>query len=103
MTMFYSRWHELIQILVVRNLKIRYKGSALGFFWSLLTPGLTILMYAVFAKILKFRVKQAFRTSVPYFSICSLICSKRVFRLTSKTFPYIFRRKPPTSAGSVSS
>ena len=59
MTMFYSRWHELIQILVVRNLKIRYKGSALGFFWSLLTPGLTILMYAVFAKILKFNGGQA--------------------------------------------
>lgn len=41
-------------MLVVRNLKIRYKSSALGFLWSLLTPGLFILMYAVFARILKF-------------------------------------------------
>lgn len=45
---------ELLVILVQRNLKIRYKNSALGFFWSLLTPALMILMYACFAKILKF-------------------------------------------------
>lgn len=45
---------ELIWILVQRNLKIRYKNSTLGFFWSLLTPMLMILMYAIFASILKF-------------------------------------------------
>ncbi len=45
---------ELLLMLVARNLKIRYKHSALGFFWSLLTPGLMILMYALFARILRF-------------------------------------------------
>ncbi len=45
---------ELLFILVDRNLKIRYKNSVLGFFWSLLTPLLFILIYAVFARILKF-------------------------------------------------
>ncbi len=45
---------ELISSLVGRNLKIRYKGSALGFLWSLLTPLSSILIYAVFAKLLKF-------------------------------------------------
>ncbi len=45
---------ELTWILVQRNLKIRYKNSALGFLWSLLTPVLMIFMYAVFASILKF-------------------------------------------------
>lgn len=45
---------ELTWILVQRNLKIRYKNSALGFFWSLLTPVLMIVMYALFASILKF-------------------------------------------------
>lgn len=45
---------ELLDMLTARNLKIRYKGSALGFLWSLLTPGFFILMYAVFARILKF-------------------------------------------------
>ena len=49
---------ELLVTLVKRNLKIRYKGSVLGFFWSLLTPALTILMYAVFAHILKFNQGQ---------------------------------------------
>lgn len=45
---------ELLSTLVGRNLIIRYKGSALGFLWSLLTPGFFILIYAVFAGILKF-------------------------------------------------
>jgi ABC-2 type transport system permease protein len=54
MTAAFRRHHELLGMLVARNLKIRYKNSALGFLWSLLTPGLFILMYAVFARILKF-------------------------------------------------
>ena len=45
---------ELVGILIARNLKIRYKGSVLGFLWSLLTPGLFILMYAIFARIMRF-------------------------------------------------
>jgi ABC-2 type transport system permease protein len=49
----YSR-RELLRLLVARNLKIRYKGSFLGFFWSLLAPLFLILIYAVFAKILRF-------------------------------------------------
>ncbi len=48
------RWRELLWILVCRNLKIRYKGSSLGFFWSLLSPVLLILIYAIFATILRF-------------------------------------------------
>jgi lipopolysaccharide transport system permease protein len=48
------RWRELLWILIGRNLKIRYKGSTLGFFWSLLGPLLIILIYAVFAAILRF-------------------------------------------------
>lgn len=51
-TLFERR--ELLSTLVRRNLIIRYKGSALGFFWSLLTPAIFILIYAVFAGILKF-------------------------------------------------
>lgn len=45
---------ELLGILIVRNLKIRYKGSMLGFFWSLLSPALLIVIYGVFAAILRF-------------------------------------------------
>lgn len=39
---------------MLRNLKIRYKGTVLGFFWSLLSPVIMITIYAVFAKILRF-------------------------------------------------
>lgn len=49
----YAR-RELLLILISRNLKIRYKNSALGFFWSLLAPVLMILIYAIFAHILRF-------------------------------------------------
>lgn len=45
---------DLLGILIVRNLKIRYKGSFLGFFWSLLSPLLLIIIYGVFAAILRF-------------------------------------------------
>ena len=30
-----GKWLDLVRILTARNLKIRYKGSVLGFFWSL--------------------------------------------------------------------
>ena len=46
---------ELLLMLVVRNVKIRYKNSVLGFFWSLLTPVCFIAIYAVFAGILGLR------------------------------------------------
>lgn len=46
---------ELLWILAARNLTIRYKGSALGFFWSLLTPLAMIVIYAIFAGLLGLR------------------------------------------------
>jgi lipopolysaccharide transport system permease protein len=45
---------ELLAILVSRNLKIRYKSSVLGFFWTLLGPLCMIAIYGVFAALLKF-------------------------------------------------
>jgi len=47
---------ELLEMLVARNLKIRYKNSALGFLWSLLAPLFLILIYAVFLRVLRFNV-----------------------------------------------
>jgi ABC-type polysaccharide/polyol phosphate export permease len=44
-------WHarELLRQFVAKELKIRYKNSALGFFWSLLTPALmTVVFTALF-------------------------------------------------------
>jgi len=43
---------DLVSNLVQRELKQRYKGSALGFLWSLLTPLFMALIYVVFLRIL---------------------------------------------------
>lgn len=45
---------DLLMLLVGRNLKIRYKNSALGFFWSLLVPLFMIILYAVFLRVMRF-------------------------------------------------
>jgi lipopolysaccharide transport system permease protein len=47
---------ELLQLLVIRNLKIRYKNTSLGFFWSLLSPLFLIVIYSVFLKLLKLQM-----------------------------------------------
>jgi ABC-type polysaccharide/polyol phosphate export permease len=47
------RYRGLIQTLVVRDLKARYRGSALGFFWSFFNPLLLLLIYTfVFTKVI---------------------------------------------------
>src|SRR5215510_4541666 len=40
------RYRGLIQSLVVRELKARYRGSVLGFFWSFFNPLLLLLVYS---------------------------------------------------------
>src|SRR4026208_778369 len=39
------KYRGLIQSLVVRDLKARYRGSVLGFFWSFVNPLLFLLIY----------------------------------------------------------
>src|SRR5712691_10711919 len=39
------RYRGLIQSLVARELKARYRGSVLGFFWSFINPLLLLLVY----------------------------------------------------------
>ncbi len=47
------RYRPLIQSLVSRELKARYRGSVLGFFWSFVNPLLLLLTYTVvFTKIM---------------------------------------------------
>jgi ABC-type polysaccharide/polyol phosphate export permease len=47
------RYRGLIQSLVARELKARYRGSALGFFWSFINPLLLLLIYTfVFSVVL---------------------------------------------------
>ena len=40
------RYRALIQSLVARELKARYRGSVLGFFWSFVNPLLLLLIYS---------------------------------------------------------
>ena len=47
------RYRGLIQTLVARDLKARYRGSVLGFFWSFVNPLLLLLVYSfVFTTVL---------------------------------------------------
>jgi len=49
-------YKELIQNLTVRNIKIRYKNSFLGFFWTLLNPIIFIMIYYFFIKLMRFQM-----------------------------------------------
>jgi lipopolysaccharide transport system permease protein len=40
------RYRGLIQSLVARDLKARYRGSVLGFFWSFINPLMLLLVYS---------------------------------------------------------
>ncbi len=68
------RYRGLIQTLVTRELKARYRGSVLGFFWSFINPLLLLLVYTfVFTVVL-----PGFRddpTTQPYalFMFCGLL------------------------------
>ena len=46
---------ELLRNLTVRELKVRYKRSTLGFLWTLLNP---LLMMAVFTPLPRAQLKQ---------------------------------------------
>jgi len=53
------RYRGLIQSLVARDLKARYRGSVLGFFWSFVNPLLLLLIYSfVFTYLLQNRSKD---------------------------------------------
>ncbi len=51
------RYRELIWALALKELKIRYKRSVLGFMWALLNPALMMLvMSVVFSTIMRFNI-----------------------------------------------
>jgi len=66
------RYRGLIQSLVARELKARYRGSVLGFFWSFINPLLLLLVYSV---VFKYFLKRAPDDLPPYevFLFCGLL------------------------------
>ena len=66
------RYRGLIQSLVARELKARYRGSVLGFFWSFVNPLLLLLVYTfVFKYVLPARNPNAEPYSL--FLFCGLL------------------------------
>ena len=57
------RYRELIRNLVIRDLKVRYKNSVLGFFWSLLNPLAQVFIITV---IFKFVIRIGFKDYSAY-------------------------------------
>jgi len=62
-------YRELLMSLTRKELKVKYRGSVLGFFWSLLNPILTMLVYSfVFSMVLRAGIEQ-----FAIFLICALL------------------------------
>jgi ABC-2 type transport system permease protein len=52
-----ARYSDLIRVLVARDLKVRYRRSAIGFLWTMLQPLLTMLvLYVVFSAVFRFNI-----------------------------------------------
>ncbi len=56
------RSRELLLFLIRKELKVKYKGSFLGFIWSMINPAIVLLVYYV---VFKYFLKSA----VPYFAL----------------------------------
>ncbi len=68
-----GRYRGLIQSLVARELKARYRGSILGFFWSFFNPLLLLLVYSI---VFKYVMQAAHDPKVePYalFMFCGIL------------------------------
>jgi ABC-type polysaccharide/polyol phosphate export permease len=67
-----SRYRGLVQSLVARELKARYRGSLLGFFWSFFNPLLLLLVYTfVFSYVLE--AKSPYADPYALFLFCGIL------------------------------
>jgi ABC-type polysaccharide/polyol phosphate export permease len=64
------RFRELLYHMVVRELKARYKGSVLGFLWSLVNP---LAMMAVFTVVFTLIMPSSTVSNYPIFLLCGLL------------------------------
>ena len=66
------RYRALVQSLVARELKARYRGSVLGFFWSFINP---LLLLTIYTFVFKYVMPAAPQGTDPYplFMFCGLL------------------------------
>lgn len=77
---------DLLKNLIIRNLKIRYKGSVLGFFWSLLDPLFMMLVYLLFIKLMRFSVElPVLLTGVIVWQFFSMCANDSINTITGST------------------
>src|SRR5690348_14877624 len=66
------RYRGLISSLVARDLKARYRGSVLGFFWSFINP---LLLLSIYTFVFAYIMKNDEKLTQPYavFMFCGLL------------------------------
>ena len=63
-------WFHLVSLMVKRDLKVRYRGSLLGYAWSMLNPLISMLILAtIFSHVVRIETR-----SYPLFVLSGLIC-----------------------------
>jgi len=67
------RYRGLIQALVARELKARYRGSVLGFFWSFINPLLLLLVYTFVFTIVMPSAQDKRIQPYPLFMFCGIL------------------------------
>ena len=67
------RYRGLIQTLVARDLKARYRGSVLGFFWSFINPLLLLLIYSFVFSTVMYGVRSPDVEPYALFMFCGIL------------------------------
>ena len=96
------RYRGLIQSLVARELKARYRGSVLGFFWSFINPLLLLLIYSFVFTIVMPNTHR--RTCEPYalFMFCGILPWTWFSSSLIEVVQLADRRRQPDQEGAVS-
>ncbi|MFA5276541.1 MAG: ABC transporter permease [Candidatus Omnitrophota bacterium] len=84
---FCNIWHrrDLLRQLVLRNIQIRYKGTAIGLIWMVITPLIMLSVYTfVFSVIFKARWGTDFGDSKAAFALI-IFCGIVVFNIFSES------------------
>ena len=63
-----ERFWELLVVLVRRNLKVRYRGSLLGVYWSLLNP---MIMTGLYTAIFGTAFSKYYNNSIPNYVLAA--------------------------------